>query len=68
MAGITSYIRAKLSACCTARERDGGLTQVGEQQRDPINPRVKLKNGMASARRKDKIVSPIVDDLARVYQ
>ena len=39
------------------------LTHVGAQQRDPMNPRMKLKNGMASASRKDKIVIPIVDDL-----
>ena len=39
------------------------LTHVGAQQRDPMNPRIKLKNGIASASRKDRTVIPIVDDL-----
>lgn len=60
MAGMTNY---KIVSTLRGFKRIASLTHVGEQQRDPMNPRMKLKNGMASARRNDKIVSPIVDDL-----
>jgi hypothetical protein len=39
------------------------LTQVGAQQRDPISPSRKVKNGIASATIKDNNVIPRVDPL-----